>query len=365
MKIYVTGSRGIPAIPGGVEKHCEELYPRVVSLGHEVRISRRKQFVRNGEGTWKGVQLEDINCPSTRSLEAIVHTFISIFRAKIWGADIVHIHAIGPALFTPLARVLGMKVVVTTHGADYERAKWGVLAKFMLALGEKAACIWANTVIAISTGIHRAISPRANDTRLIPNGVRMPVKSSSTDYIAKLGLTEERYILAVGRFVPEKGFHDLVGAFNRIDTEYKLVLVGDSDHPDKYSNDLKNSASKDDRIIQTGYITGDSLNQIYSNADILVLPSYHEGLPFVLLEAMSYGLYPVVSNIDANLEVGLEPRHYFRVGEQDELKTLLESLLVKLQSEECKTDFSQLLKKYGWNDIAKKTVDVYSRTLFR
>lgn len=129
MKIVVTGTRGIPNIMGGVETHCEELFPRIARKGFEVTVIRRKSYVRDTLSSYKGITLSDIETPRKKSLEAIVHTFRAIVRAKRLKADIVHLHAVGPALLTPLARLLGMKVVFTHHGPDYDRDKWGMAAK--------------------------------------------------------------------------------------------------------------------------------------------------------------------------------------------------------------------------------------------
>ena len=150
MKIVVTGTRGIPNIMGGVETHCEELFPRIARKGFEVTVIRRKSYVRDTLSSYKGITLSDIETPRKKSLEAIVHTFRAIVRAKRLKANIVHIHAVGPALLTPLARLLGMKVVFTHHGPDYDRDKWGMAAKTALRLGEAAGTLFANEVIVIS-----------------------------------------------------------------------------------------------------------------------------------------------------------------------------------------------------------------------
>ena len=188
-----------------------------------------------------------------------------------------------------------------------------------------------------------------NDTVLIYNGVTIPAKSEKTDYIEALGLKSQEYIIAVGRFVEEKGFLDLVEAYAKINTKTKLVLVGDADHENNYSRLLKKQA-KESGVILTGFLNGEKLNQIYTHAKLFVLPSYHEGLPISLLEAMSYDLDILVSDIPANLEVELDKNDYFKVGDIQELSKTLQRKF----SENKKRDFSSVLKeKYDWNRIAK------------
>ena len=135
MKIVVTGTRGIPNIMGGVETHCENLFPRLVSPEHEITVIRRSSYVNDYLHEWKGVQLYNIKSPRRKSFEAIVHTFRAIRKAKKLGTDIIHIHAIGPAILVPYAKWMGMKVIFTHHGPDYNRDKWGLIAKTVLKLG--------------------------------------------------------------------------------------------------------------------------------------------------------------------------------------------------------------------------------------
>jgi len=362
MKIVVLGTRGIPNIQGGVETHCQELYPRLVKLGCDVTVITRKPYIQKSSlKEYQGVKLKHIFTPKTKSLEAIIHTFLGVLYARLKGPDILHIHAIGPSLMTPFARLLGLKVVVTNHGPDYDRQKWGKFAKKMLMLGEKLGTKYANKVIVISNVINNILKTKYQKEDCIPiyNGVNIPTKSISTKYIESLGLEKGKYIIAVGRFVEEKGFHDLIDAYKNIDTDIKLVLVGDADHESLYSIDLKKRAKEND-IVLTGFIRNERLNQIFSHAKLFVMPSYHEGLPIALLEAMSYNLDVLVSDIPANLEVKLEEDDYFIVGDVKNLKIKL----IKKMKKNTKRNFIEIIKnKYNWDNIAKQTFRVYKNIL--
>lgn len=190
MKIVVTGTRGIPNIMGGVETHCEELFPRIVKKGFDVTLIRRKSYVKDSISEYEGVKLIDIETPKKKSFEAIIHTFRAIWKAKSIGADIVHIHAIGPALLTPMARLLGMKVVFTHHGPDYDRDKWGKAAKTILKLGERMGTKYANEVIVISEVINDLLvrKYKRRDCHLIYNGVPEPKICDYPEYFKELGI---------------------------------------------------------------------------------------------------------------------------------------------------------------------------------
>lgn len=358
MHIVVIGTRGIPDIQGGVETHCQQLYPRICKLGHKVTVIRRTPYVTSSNRIteYNGVNLVDVYAPRRKSIEAIVHTFLAVIKAKQLKADILHIHAIGPALLAPFARLLGMKVVMTNHGPDYDRKKWGRIAKHILKTGERLGTRFSHRVIAISQVIANILSERygRTDTDLIFNGVDIPQKSIHTDYIESLGLQPRKYIIAVGRFVEEKGFHDLIAAYkisNLLD--YRLAIAGNADHPDSYSERLKKQA-EEANVVLTGFIRGEEMNQLMTNAALFVIPSYHEGLPFSLLEAMSYNLDVIASDIPANRLECLSPTDFFPVGNVDKLS---ERMAHKISLQNMHRAYN--LAAYNWDQIAQQTADVY------
>ena len=357
MKVTVTGTRGIPFIMGGVETHCQELFPRIAALGADVTVVRRSSYTPGPLEEWQGVRLVDIPTPRRKAFEAIVHTVRAVLYAKRSGADIVHINAIGPALATPLAKALGLKVVFTHHGPDYDRDKWGKAAKAALRLGERWGCRYADDVIVISDVIKELIASRCGRTErvhLIPNGVPVPEICAFPEYFAQLGIEPGKYVLGMSRFVPEKRLHELVEAFRRsglADRGYKLVLAGDADFEDEYSRSLK-AAARDAGAVLTGFISGQKLHSVLSGAALYVLPSSHEGLPIALLEAMSYGLPVVSSDIPANLEVGLAPECYFPLGDVDALSERLRS-----RTGEGRAQYD--MGRYDLDSIASRTYEIY------
>lgn len=362
MKIVVTGTRGIPGILGGVETHCEELYPRLAAMGHDITVIRRSSYIteNNHISNYRGVKLLDVYAPRRKSIEAIVHTALAIIKARSLNPDLLHIHAVGPSLLVPFARLLGMKVVMTNHGPDYDRQKWGRLAKTVIKTGERFGTRWSNKVIVISKVIADILRRNYNrtDTRLIFNGVNIPEKSVSTAYIDWLGIEPGKYILAIGRFVKEKGFHDLIEAYSRLgNCGYRLVIAGDADHEDEYSRRLKKLAA-DNGVVLTGFIKGSPLNEIMTNAALFVLPSYHEGLPIALLEAMSYNLDVVVSDIPANKLDSLSTDDFFLTGD---ITLLSEAIQRKLASPAINRDYD--LAPYNWDNIARQTETVYREVL--
>ncbi|MFW5733591.1 MAG: glycosyltransferase family 4 protein, partial [Oceanidesulfovibrio sp.] len=248
-------------------------------MGHDVIVSVRAPYQTHEGAKWNGVAFVSINCPTTTRFEAIVHTFRAMFAARRYKPDIVHVHAIGPSLLVPLGRLLGLRVVSTHHGHDYNRDKWGGFAKRMLKLGERLGCTFSNRVIVISESIRDELVKKhgCSRTTVIPNGVTVRPRTPSTEYLARLGVEPGGYVLAVSRLVPEKGLHDLMDAFERAPADMKLVIAGDSDHDSEYKRKLFQAAENSDRIVMPGYVRGNDLAELYSHARLFVLPSYHEG----------------------------------------------------------------------------------------
>ena len=365
LRIAVLGLRGIPEVQGGVEKHCQELYSRLSENGHAITVLARKGYVPKKPYEYKKIKIIPLWAPKRKNIEAIWHTTYGIIWLSVnrRDYDILHIHAIGPALLAYFARKLGFRLVVTNHGLEYNRQKWGIIAKKMLRLGERLAARHACVVIAVSKQIKSLLYENYGSVAAyIPNGVNLPEKVYSGITLSKFGLESERYFLAVGRLVPEKGFHNLLAAYVKLDTDWKLVIVGDSDHKDKYSLNLKKRAQQRDGVVMTGFQKWESLSELYSNAGLFVLPSYHEGLPIVALEAMSYNLPILLSDIPANKEVALS-EETFPVGNVEALSQKLQSyienpsILSSLQISEKKK--RRLETEFNWDVIAQKTANLY------
>ena len=355
MKIYVTGTRGIPGIMGGVETHCENLFPRIAAMGADVTLVRRTSYVQDSLARWQGVNLVDVPAPRRKAFEAIVHTFRAVNLAARSKADIIHINAVGPALVVPYAKLRGLKVVFTHHGPDYDRDKWGRAAKAMLRLGERWGCKYADEVIVISEVIQTIVREKYGRTErvhLIPNGVPAPEICDFPEYFAELGIEKGRYVLGMSRFVPEKRLHELVEAFKKSGAKgFKLVLAGDADFEDEYSRRLKADAAAAGAVL-TGFVKGRKLHSLLSGAALYVLPSSHEGLPIALLEAMSYGLPAVVSDIPANLEVGLPEGNYFHLGDVEALARKIDGYALAGHTE-------YDMARYDWGSIAARTFEIY------
>lgn len=364
IRVAVLGTRGIPNVQGGIETHCQHLFPRLAKMGFDVTLYARECFVKKDSPyEYDGVHVVPLKCNHRACFETISHMFHCYCKIRKSHPDIVHIHAIGPALFAPLIRLTGAKVVYTHHGQDYNRAKWGRFAKFVLKMGERLGTRFSHRIIVISNYIEEFLKHtyKTHRTILIRNGVeiRTDIPANECSTLKYFGIKPKKYILACGRFVKEKGFHDLLAAYSMLPenlrNEYKLVIAGRPDHKSSYSQEIVKLA-EDMGVVLTGFICGDTLCAVQRNARLFVIPSYHEGLPIALLEALSYNLDVVASDIPANTEIPLPHECFAKVGDVNDLAQCIAAHLQNNVQE----NFANIIHEYyDWDKIAERTAGVY------
>jgi glycosyltransferase involved in cell wall biosynthesis len=362
MHVMVLGLRGFPEVQGGVERHAEQLYPLLAHYGCRVEVITRSPYMNREQRTWKGVTFHRLWAPRIRGLEALLHSLMGVVYAGIRRPDILHIHAVGPAIVAPVARMMGMKVVVTHHGPDYDREKWGGIACWVLRIGEKWGMKYAHQRIVISEVIRKLVFDKYQlDAVVIPNGVIPPIIPDTMEAIKRFSLTAGRYVLLVSRLVPEKRHLDLIDAFERSGlSDWKLVLVGEVNRSDTYCMKVLSVAGQVKNVVITDFQSGRALQELYAHAGFFVLPSSHEGLPIALLEALSYGLPVLASNIPANLEVGLPAKHYFPLGDTIALAEALRWIANDETNQQKRRERqSWVEERYNWPRIASRTLEIY------
>ena len=370
LRVLALGLRGLPDVEGGIERHAQHLYPLLVELGCSVEVVVRSPYhPLNKPLEYRGVRLKRIWSPKGGSLETILHSLLGTLYAGIVRPDVLHIHAVGPALLTPLARLLGLRVIVTHHGPDYDREKWSGFARWVLRLGERCGMRYSNERIAISNTIQTIIAARHDrGAALIPNGVELPELPNTCAKPRELGLVPGRYVLQVSRFVPEKRQLDLIRAFNDAAVPgWRLALVGGIDGGDDYVSEVIRAAAENPNVVLTGFQQSLALRELFGHAGLFVLPSSHEGLPIALLEALSFGLPLIASDIPANVEIGLSPESYFPLGNVTELGTRLRQFAVDVPTS-TRAKRVQCLRawvatRYNWQTIAHQTLAVYRRAM--
>ncbi len=361
MKIAMIGLKGLPGIHGGVERHVEELAARLVERGESVTAYVRPHYTPSREPV-RGVALRLLPTIHSKHLDATVHTLISCLDASARRFDIVHIHGIGPALFAWIPRIFGRTVVVTMHSRDYLRGKWGAFARFALRAGEFAARAFAHRLICVS----REMAAAHPGAAFIPNGVPDPVPRPAGETLARFGLAPGRYLLYVGRISPEKGPHHLLRAFREIDTDLRLALVGGASHGEPFENEVARLAAEDPRVVTTGYVKGDALAELYTHAAAFVLPSEHEGLPVAMLEAMSYGVPVVATDIPAAREVatdddGAALALFAPAAAPAAIRDAIAALMRDSDAakDRARRAAAHVLRHYRWGAIADATLETY------
>lgn len=352
-KIFVFGTRGFPNIQGGVEKHCEHLYP-FISKYYEISVFRRTPFLNKNNTVYENINFIDLPTTKKKGFEAFFHSFLSAIYTIIKRPDLIHIHNIGPGMFVPLLKLFRLKVVLTYHSSNYEHDKWNKTEKNILKFAENISLRFADKIIFVNEmQMHKSSKKIIKKAVFIPNGITINPLITTPDYISQLGLEPYKYILAVGRITKEKGFDYLIEAYNLLSKkDIKLVIAGGVDHKSKYSDFYLNK--KNENIIFTGFVEGEKLQELYSLSKLFIIPSYNEGHPLVLIEAISYCRPILASDIPANLQLKLPEDKYFKVGSIESLKNKME---IELTKPELHIDYH--IKLNTWEDIANQTIKVY------
>lgn len=365
------GHKRIPSREGGIEIVVEELATRMVTLGHKVTCYNRsghhvsgKDFDSGKRKAYKGVRLKSVLTLDKKGLAAMTASVSGAICAAFGKYDVVHFHAEGPCAMLWLPKLFGKRCIATVHGLDHQRAKWGKLASTYIMMGEKCAVKFADEIIVLSKGVQDYFKETyGRETKFIPNGVNRPVIRKPELIKEKFGLEKDDYILFLGRLVPEKGIAYLIEAFKKVNTDKKLVIAGGSSDTDEFASQLKEMAKDDDRIIFTGFVQGQLLDELYSNAYIYSLPSDLEGMPLSLLEAMSYGNCCLVSDIDECASVVEDKAIVFKKSDVADLQSKLQKACDDVkQVQKYKGEAADYIcEKYNWDDVVKRTLELYRR----
>lgn len=357
------GLRSLHGGHGGVETHIQQLTGELLKAGDvDLIVFERSGYATAPDGgETPRLERKTLYAPRDKHLEAMVHSVLGVFAAAFWRPDILHIHAVGPALVTPLGRLLGMKVVVTHHGDDFNREKWGGFAKAMIRLGEILAGTFANGIISVSGAVAERLKAQYPTQRVVhlPNGVRMSQFSGAGRH--KAVPPQLRYIVNVARIVPEKRQLDLVRAFECVrdkHSDWALVLVGAAPERSPYEAEILAAARVlGSRIFCLGHQTGADLSEAFTGADLFVLPSSHEGNPIAMLEAMAASLPVIASDIAPNLEIELPADSYYPLGDIAALAASLDRAMDGAPG--ARIDWTEKLTRYSWDYIATQTRAFY------
>lgn len=373
MKIAFIGQKGIPAKSGGVEKHVENLSRELASLGHEVFVYTRPHYTDRAIRKYDGVTLVSIPSIRTKYLDAITHTFLATLHALVQDYDVIHYQSIGPSMLSFVPRMFKRKaiVVATFHSRDYFHKKWNAFARRVLLFAERVTCVVPEKTISISQGMTEYARERYGTSPVfIPNGADGDAIRSA-EFVKEIGLKEKRYVLSVSRLVAHKGIHYLIKAFQdledtgRLPNNFKLVIVGAHAETPEYEAYLRMLVTGRKNILFLGERTGRELAELFSHAAVFVQPSEDEGLSIALLEAMSYGLPIVASDIPGNREALDGAGVYFRTKDVEELKRELAYLLSRPDEMAIYGTLARGRAKssFSWEAIAKQTIDVYRDVL--
>ena len=365
MKIAFLGSRGIPARYSGFETFYEQLCVRLVERGHDITVFNRYPFIPSKDRRYKGVRIIRLCTVAHKSLDTIVHTFLSVLCLPFLRPDLAYFCGVGNAIFCLPCRWLGIPTVINVDGEDWARKKWDGFASRWLLWSEAWASRFADIVIADARVIQKRYQELYHrETRFVPYGANIPTEIPPSDILTRLGVEPDGYVLFVSRLVPENRAELLIEAFKGILTEKKLVIVGDAPYSEEYKKSLHDAA--DDRFIFAGYVFADDYAAISRRASLFCLPSGIDGTRPVLLDQMGFGNCIVVRNSPANLEVAGDAAATFDGNnEVESLRTTISHLLTHPE-ERARLGLAakdRVARLYDWEVITSQYEEMFRELL--
>lgn len=360
------GPKGIPASYGGVERAVEEISTRLVERGHEVLVYCRPHYT-SMVGKYKGVQLVHVPSLNTKHLDTLTHSFLSTLDVMRRNVDIVHFHSLGPSVFSLIPRLKGVKSVVQIHGLEWTMAKWGRIAKAFFVFCEYPAVYFPNRTIAVGETWQKYLENKfSREVIYVPNGVNCTTPKRPMK-LMEMGIEPGKYLLFVSRLAPQKGCHYLLKAFLELNPDMKLVIAGDSIHTDDYVTELKGMVNGNGNVLFLGYVYGEALDELFSNAYLYVHPAEAEGLSISLLEGMAFGNCVVASDIPENMEVVREHGYSFRNKDYRDLKRVISLLLERPDLVEAKKRSAKehVQNNYDWQRVVDQLEEIYEKLLAR
>lgn len=372
MKVAMIGHKVVPSRRGGIETVLTALCPLLVEAGADVTCYNRSSDKVENEyvGTvqdkqYRGVKLKKAWTVNARGVSAMIASFTAAIAAAFGNYDVVHFHAEGPCAAMWIPKLFGKRLVATVHGLDWQREKWGHgFASKYIHFGEKTMVKCADEIIVLSESAKQYFwDTYHRETVLIHNGINRPEKRAANKITELYGLHTDEYICTVSRLTAEKGLHYLIDAYNAVQTDKKLVIAGDTSDTDEYVAMLKEKAAGNPNILFTGFISGEALDELYSNAYLVAFPSDIEGMSLSLLEALAYGNAVLCSDIPENTSVTEDKAVTFRKSDVKDLAKKLQTLCDdEAFVHALKNGVDEfILGKYNWNDIAKTTFTLYQK----
>jgi glycosyltransferase involved in cell wall biosynthesis len=362
VRVAFIGGRGVISKYSGIESYYEQVGHELARLGHEVTVYCRSYFTPPGK-THNGMRVRRLPTIRSKHLETFIHTLLSTAHAMTSDCDVIHYHCLGPALFSFLPRLVGKRTVVTVQGLDWQRGKWGRIAARVLRWGEAAAISSPDATMVVSRTLQRHYRQKHHrETIYVPNGATVALPRLPRQLV-EWDLQPDNYVLFLGRFSPEKNCDLLIGAFETLATHMKLVLAGGSSHSDAYVKSLLRHRS--DRIRFLPWVSGSKLEELLSNAALLVLPSDLEGMSLALLDAMAAGVCVLASDIPENNELVEGAGFTFRSGDQQDLALMLDLLIQNplLRRQAAIRERERVQSEYLWPEIARSIEKAYYNVL--
>ena len=386
LTIAMVGGKGVPATFGGVERVIEEVGARLVVRGHRVLVTARESYTGTGTGSadanrgmYRGMHIVQAPWYLKRkgfdSLSASATATLRLLTTSRWRPDLLHLHGLGVAPLALLARWAGARTVAQVHGIEWRNAQWSAMVRRFFRWCEWPLTRWADAVASGGQFDADGLNARHGvPVTALPNGVDIPTDDQlaawrnaqpPADFAP---FSNQRFVLFVGRLVPEKGPQHLLRAFAEScgTDDTHLVIVGDSPGRESFVEELRAIVPERQRqrVHFTGFRFAAELSWLWAHATVFVLPSESEGLSLTLLEALAHRVPTVVSDIRQNTDVSLHHARSFRTQDVASLAaTLAAAVAAPPDATRLDAARAHVQRHYSWDAVVDAVEAIYRRVI--
>ena len=362
MKLVFIGGRGIHIL-GGIENYMLNLTRELTKLGHECIVwcesdHREEEIVDGVRVIYHPGPKSVLICKPWCGLKATLRTVFGMRKVNF-----IHYNAWPASLWCWIPRICGIPSLMEGHGLEWQRSKYSPKAQKVMKFMEGFTARMNHHLAMCSEGqVEYFRQEYGRDSVCFPGAVNLPDLSiaEESNILRKNNLEKGRYFLFMGRLVQDKNPDYLIRAFNKAKLEgWKLVIAGSNDAMPKYVESLKNLAHANDNIVFTGAVYGSDKARLLRDAYCLCLPSTIEGLSIVMMEAASYQLPTIASDIDANREFLKDDAVYVRPENEQDLVEALKFAAENPEKMEAlkKVNYQKILNTYTWDKVAVRYVE--------
>jgi len=350
-RVAVIGTRGYPSYYGGFETAVRRLVPSLADAGWDVTVYGRNGAQNDDPTRDPRVTVRQTRGIESKALSTLTYGFTSSVDAIVRGTDVALVMNVANGFWLPLLRLRGVRTVVNVDGIEWERAKWGKLARAVFRAGAWLTAKFADTIVVDAEAIGEYWRKNfGRESLFIPYGGDRDASAE-----VPLDLRHRGYVLVVARFVPENTIAEFLGAAKILAREHDIVIVGSSGYGGELEQLASQLADGNEKVRWLGHLSDDHLlHALWEHAGVYFHGHSVGGTNPALVQAMALGAPTVALDTVYNREV-LGPDHTaFVAAEPSGIASAISTVLHDPEEQERMSALAteRARARYSWRSVS-------------